>query len=103
MKTSWFRRFLLLMPFAVALVLTVLIGFAGQLHLRLERVAGYGFLFASPWAWLPDHVWLGNVHMRWLQSAIDYAVMLWIPALLYSGSLWLLMRLLSLLFKRTRG
>jgi hypothetical protein len=98
-----FRRFVLSLPFAVALALTILISCADLLHLRLERIAGYGFLFATPWAWLLDHDWLGNVHMRWLQSVIDYVVLLWIPALLYSGTLWLLMRLLGLITKRARG
>jgi hypothetical protein len=78
----WTRRILLALPFAAAAVLTVLINFADRLHLRLERFAGYGFLFGAPWAWLLDRDWFGNVHSRWGQSLIGYAVILWIPALL---------------------
>lgn len=48
----WARRILLTVPFAVASVLTVLIAFADRLHISLQRVAGYGFLFGTPWAWI---------------------------------------------------
>ena len=90
---TWLRRIILAAPFAAAAVMTVLISFADRLHLRLERVAGYGFLFAAPWGWLLDHDW-GGVHVqsRWVQSLISYVVLLWIPALLYFACLWLLLR-----------
>lgn len=102
---TWLKRIMLAVPFAVAAVLTILISFADRLHLRLERVAGYGFLFATPWAWLLDHDWFGNVHVhsRWVESLIDDAVILWIPALLYSASLWLLLRLVALRAGHVRG
>jgi hypothetical protein len=92
----WLRRALLAVPFLIATVLTVLISSARTLHLRSERIAGYGFLFGTPWAWLLDHGWFGNVHSRWFQSLIVYAVILWIPAALYSVCLWILLRLLGL-------
>lgn len=47
MGTIWARRMLLAVPLAAATVLTVLIGSADRLHLRSERIAGYGFLFAT--------------------------------------------------------
>ena len=75
------------MPFAAATTLTVLISFADRFHLRSERIAGYGFLFGAPWAWLLDHSWFGNV---------NYAIVLWIPALLYFVCLWLLLRVLRM-------
>lgn len=96
MLMIWVRRILLAVPFAIATILTVLIASAKSLHLRPERVAGYGFLFGAPWAWLLDHNWAGNPHSRWLQSLIAYAVILWIPAMLYFGCLWLLLQLLGL-------
>src|SRR5712692_4990081 len=67
-----------------------------------EHVAGYGFLFATPWAWLLDHPrWLGNVHNRSLMALIGYVLFLWIPASLYSGCLWLLF--FGLGFRRSTG
>ena len=100
---TWFRRILLAVPFATATVLTVPISSADRLHLRSERIAGYGFLFGTPWAWLLDHDWLRNVHSRWIESLITYAVILWIPALLYSACLWLLLGILGILAERVRG
>ena len=80
----WTRRLLLSLPFAVAAVLTVLVTLADRLHLNLERVAGYGFLFATPWAWLLNRGWLAGFH--------PLIVVLWIPAVLYSSFLWLFFR-----------
>ncbi len=88
----WTKRILLALPFAAAAALTVLINVADRLHLRREHIAGYGFLFARPWACLLDRGWFGDVRSRWAQEFIAYAVILWIPALLYSGCLWLLLR-----------
>lgn len=76
-------------PFIAATVLTVLSASAHQLHLRPEHIAGYGFLLFTPWAWLLNHVWFENVHSSLLQSMITYAVVLWMPAILYSACLWL--------------
>jgi hypothetical protein len=85
----WTRRVLLSLPFAVAAVLTVLVTFADRLHLNLERVAGYGLLFATPWAWLLNRGWFSGFH--------PLIVVLWIPALLYSGCVWLFFRGLRIL------
>ncbi len=85
------RRLLVASPFAIAFVLNVLMLAADRLYWRRERIAGYGFLFARPWGWVLDRNWFGNVHNRWLAALIGYAVILWIPALLYSGCLWLLL------------
>jgi len=87
----WIKRFLITLPFAIAAVLNVLVIVADRFHLHREHVAGYGFLFSTPWAWLLDHPgWFPNVHNRLLMAAMSYAVILWIPAGLYSGCLWLL-------------
>jgi len=63
----WTKRILLALPFAAAAALTVLINVADRLHLRREHIAGYGFLFATPWAWLLDRGWFGDVRSRWAQ------------------------------------
>ena len=102
-RLTWLRRILLAVPFVAATALTVLISSADRFHLRSERIAGYGFLFGTPWAWLLDHDWFGNVHSRWVQSLITYAVVLWIPALLYFACLWLLLRFLGPRAGRVRG
>jgi len=86
---DWARRLLLGLPMAIGAVLNVLMVVADRFHLHRERIAGYGFLFATPWAWLLDRGWFGNLHNRWLQALIGYAVILWIPAMLYSVCLWL--------------
>lgn len=93
---TWIRRILLASPFVVAAVLTVLSRFADRVHLNLQRIAGYCFLFGAPCGWLLGRDGFGGAHGRWMQLLIDGAVMLWIPALLYSGCLWLLLRLLGL-------
>jgi hypothetical protein len=54
---TWLRRILLAVPFATATVLTFLISFADRFHLRSQRIAGYGFLFGTPWAWLLERNW----------------------------------------------
>ena len=87
---AWFRRILLTLPFAVAAALTILMQNADRLHLIPERIAGYGFAFGTPWAWLLDRGWVPDYHHHTLQLMLGYAVILWIPALLYSGCLWLL-------------
>jgi hypothetical protein len=89
---AWFRRILLTLPFAIAAVLNVLMLNADRLNLRREHVAGFGFLFGTPWAWLLDRGWVPDYHHHGMQLLFGYAIILWIPALLYSGCLWLLLR-----------
>ena len=86
---AWTKRLLLALPFAIAAALNVLSLAADRLHLRREHVAGYGFLFFTPWAWLLDHGWLPHVHSRWMMALVGYLVILWIPAALYSCCIWL--------------
>jgi len=102
MMLTWPRRILLALPLVAAGVLTFLISFGDRLHLRSEQVAGYGFLFGIPWAWLLDRGWFEHVHSRFVQSLIDYAVILWIPAILYSACLWLLLQFLGVRTRRSR-
>ena len=96
----WPKRLLLSLPFLVAAGLTAFLTLADRLHLRQEHIAGFAFLFGAPWSWLLDHDWFGNDHSRWIESLIAYAVILWIPALLYSACLWVL--LLCLGFRKAR-
>lgn len=92
------KRILLTLPFAVATVLTILVAFADRLH--LQRIDGYAFLFAAPWVWLLRY-FPQTFHPRWLQTMMDYVEILWIPALLYSASLWVGLRIFRLLRQRT--
>lgn len=96
-------RLVIAIPFAIAALLTVLLVVADSLHLRTEHVAGLGFLFSTPWAWLIDRVPFAG--RRW-EPLVGYVVILWIPALLYSACLWILLRGLPLLLRhasRHRG
>ena len=88
---SRMKLLLLALPFGIAAVLNVLGLFADQLHLHRQRVAAYGFLFSTPWAWLLDHAWFGAVHNRWLDGLLVYTEILWIPAALYSFCIWLML------------
>jgi len=89
---AWFRRMLLALPFAIAAALNVLMLNADRLHLRREHVAGLGFLFGTPWVWLLDRGWAPDYHHHRMQLLFGYAIILWIPALLYSSCLWFLLR-----------
>jgi hypothetical protein len=90
---AWTKRLVLALPFAVAAVLNVLVKIARPLHWRSEHSAGYCFLFGAPWGWLLDHGWFATFASRWLEL-----ILLWIPALLYSACLWLMMRALAIAF-----
>jgi hypothetical protein len=86
---TWRGRLVLSLPFAVAATLNVLDVIARPLHWRGEHIDGYCFLFGTPWAWLLDNGWIGSVSSKWLEDVIAYSIILWIPALLYSDCLWL--------------
>jgi hypothetical protein len=86
----WPGRLLIAMPFVVAGVLNFFSVTASRFRLHSEHLSGYGFLFAAPWAWLVDRGWFENVHSRPLEVFLGYVLILWIPAALYSGCLWLL-------------
>jgi len=89
---SWAKRLLVASPFVMALTLNILgVVAVNRPHWHREQIARYDFLFVTPWAWLLDHDLFGNAHNRWLAALIGYAIILWIPAALYSGCLWLLL------------
>jgi len=87
----WMRWLLFGFPFAIGGVLNTLLLAAERFHWHSEHIAGYGFLFMSPWAWLLDWGWVPSLHNRLLLHLFGYAVILWIPAALYSVCLWLLL------------
>ena len=86
----WIKRFLIAAPFVIAAMLSVLMLAADRLHLYREHIAGYSFLFATPWARLIDLISFPRPHNWWLQLFLGYVLILWIPAALYSASIWLL-------------
>jgi len=70
-----------------------------HLHVRLDYIARYGFLFSGPWLWLEgvtditNHV---NVQNGWLRGFLAYVTLLWIPAVLYAVCVWLLLVILRI-------
>lgn len=94
------KRLIIALPFAIAAGLTAVGNLVDRLHLSREHTAGYVFLFYAPWAWLLDHDWFGSIYSRWLDSVVFYALILWIPALLYSLCLWALLRGIGLVRQR---
>lgn len=91
----WVRRILLLLPFVIAAALNLFVAMARPMHWRSEHIAGYAFLFGAPWAWLTDHDWFGRMNNRWLENVVTFVLILWIPALLYSSCLWLVLRVVG--------
>jgi len=87
---TWRSRIILGIPFVIAASLNVLDIIARPLHWRGEHIDGYCFLFLAPWSWLLDNGWIGPVNNKWLDQVIAFTIILWVPALLYSGCLWLL-------------
>jgi len=74
-----------------------------HLHLRLDYIARYGFVFCGPWVWLVNFADITNrlnVQNRWLGGFITYVALLWIPAVLYSVCVWLLLVVLRIAARR---
>jgi hypothetical protein len=86
------KRLALALPFTIALVLNLASILAHRFQWNPQEVSRFGFLFAVPWGWLLDELPLpppGNHTL--ISLAITYGIVLWIPAALYAGSLWLLL------------
>ena len=102
-NSSWTSRFLIAVPLAIAALLNALMVGVDHLHLRLAYIARYGFVFSGPWvrlvnaANITNHL---NVQNRWLGGFITYVALLWIPALLYSVCVWLLLVVLRIAARR---
>jgi hypothetical protein len=96
---SWVNRFLIAFPFAIAALLNALMLGVEHFHLRLDHIARYGFVFAGPWAWVANAADITNylsVQNHWLRGLLSYAALLWIPAVLYSACVWLLLVVLRI-------
>ncbi len=65
-----------------------------QSHGYCEHIGGYGFLFAAPWDWILERISFLPPLIH--QPILGYGLVLWLPAALYSGCLWLLFRLFRL-------
>ena len=74
------RQTVAALPFVIAGILNAVVIANDFLKVRREPIAGLCFLFATPWGWLLDRGWLGSVHNR----TAFFAVLLWLPAVLYS-------------------
>jgi len=94
---------LIALPFAIAALLNALMVGVEHLHLRLDYIAGYGFVFSGPWVRLVNAANITNrlnVQNRWLGGFITYVALLWIPAVLYSVCVWLLLLILRIVARR---
>ncbi len=102
-NSSWTNRLLVAVPFAIAALLNALMVGVEHLHLRLGYIARYGFVFSGPWgrpvnfADITNHL---NVQNRWLGGFLTYVALLWIPAVLYSVCVWLLLVVLGIAARR---
>ncbi len=102
-NSTWTNRLLIAVPFAIAALLNVLMLGVEHLHLRLDYIARYGFVFCGPWVWLVNFADITNrlnVQNRWLGGFITYVALLWIPAVLYSVCVWLLLVVLRIAARR---
>jgi len=91
-KNRWISRLLVAIPFAIAALFNAL--WSGSFPIHLNYIARYGFLYSWPWNWLPnvgDIINRSNVHNQLLESLGWYAALFWIPAFLYSVSIWLML------------
>ncbi len=103
-NSSWTNRLLVAVPFAIAALLNALMLGVEHLHLRLDYIARYGFVFSGPWVWLVnvgDITNRSNIQNRWLGGFITYVALLWIPAVLYSVCVWLLLVVLRIAARRS--
>jgi len=74
-----------------------------HLRLRLDLIARYGFVFSGPWARIvnvADITTRLNARNGWLRGFITYVALLWIPAVLYSVCLWLLLLVIGVAARR---
>jgi hypothetical protein len=102
-KCFWAERFLILVPTAIAALLTGIMFGVEFLHLPLNYIVRYVFVFYGPWArlgdisYIADHVHIHNERLA--EFAIDRALV-WIPAVLYSVCLLSLLVVLRITSRR---
>jgi hypothetical protein len=101
---SWKKRLLIAVPLVIAALLNALMLGVEHLHLRLDYIARYGFVFFGPWVWpaanvadIADHL---NGQNPWLGGFLWYVAILWIPAVLYSVCVWLLLVVVRIAARR---
>ena len=97
-NSSWTKRLLIAVPFAIAALLNALMVGVEHFHLRFDYIARYGFVFSWPWAWLADFADITsrlNVQNQWLRGFIFHVALLWIPAV-HSVCVWLLLVILGI-------
>ena len=100
LNLSVVKRLALALPFAIALVLNLASLLADRFQWNPQEVARLGVLFAIPWGWLLDALPLPATSNHGLALVIGYGIILWIPAALYAGSLWLLLAALKFIAVR---
>jgi hypothetical protein len=87
------RRLLLALPFAYAALFTALALASRDLHLDNRYIEKHVFLFAAPWDWLIDSgLFTFHTQSRWARHFFTFFALLWFPAFLYAGCLWLFFR-----------
>lgn len=98
-KSGWTNRLLVALPFAIAALLNAIMVGVDHLHLHLDYIARYGFVFSGPWNGLVNFADITNrlnVQNAWLRGFILFVALLWIPAVLYSACVWLLLVVLRI-------
>jgi hypothetical protein len=91
---SWTSRCLIAVPFAIAALLNAVMVGVEHHHLALGYIARYGLVFSGPWVGfvnafnITNHL---NSQSEWLKGFLFYVALLWIPAMLYSACISLLL------------
>ena len=67
-KSSWANRLLVAIPFAIAALLNAVMVGVEHLHLRLDYIARYGFVFSGSWLWLEGVSVTNHVKNGWLRG-----------------------------------
>jgi type IV secretory pathway TrbD component len=102
-NSSWTSRLLIAVPFTIAALLNAVMVGVEHLHLRLDFIARYGFIFSGPWVRLVNAFNITNhssFQNGWLRGFIFFVALLWIPAFLYSVCVWLLLVALGFAARR---
>jgi hypothetical protein len=91
----WAKRILLPIPFVMAAVLNCLMWASDHYRWQGQHAWRYAFLFAMPWARLLGEIWVPSPRSHVFQVLLAYALVLWIPAALYCGCLWIVLRVVQ--------
>jgi hypothetical protein len=93
---NWKARLIAILPFVIA---AILMSFALNAHrwdiARSHNLERYLFLFALPWAWIVDSISAPRFQNHLADVLVFYALLLWLPAFLYSLCIWTLIRLVG--------